>query len=345
VTFAKTETFAWCGVTFRLEVNDRHTAEVLDAHLPEFERVESAAAADLVLSLHEKTQTLPDEFSRTRKEGRRLVTYEHITMTRLGDRSLYEDGASAFLFNRSSGRIDGFVGRKSLESPASFVNLFLTFVLWEAFATRNAFLLHAGAVESPEGRRFLIAANSRQGKSTLTLSLVRSGYAFLADDLVGLAPDGWLYAFPRDLHLDPRLADKFPELAFLKNEPPYLDLNPKRRLARKHLNALYAGGRPPLLSLPGIDVLLFPEIQPITRSRFEPLSASAAFTALIPPSALIFVEDNDARLHLEALKTIVENARCYRLILGQDLDRNPADTARFFATLPGEKSCCYSPTN
>lgn len=66
---------------------------------------------------------------------------------------------------------------------------------------RSHFLIHAAAL-SRDGRGLLIAGPSGCGKTTLTLALIRRGFAFLSDDIAALGRgDGRLYPCPRALHV------------------------------------------------------------------------------------------------------------------------------------------------
>jgi hypothetical protein len=269
--------------------------------------------------------------ARIRQGGTRLLTYEALQMTRLGDASFYEQGTLSAVFERGKNRLSVFAGEAPLRLDESLTNLFWTFVLWEVLAANGRFLLHAACLRSPAGKTVLFPANSRQGKSTLSIALARAGFHFLADDLVCLRPDGSLSALPRDLHIDPQLAEHFPELGFLRREKAYFALNPKRALSREKFASLYAARGSRLMDRAAkIDLVVFPQIQPVTSSVLTPLAKAEALTELIPPSALIFVEERQAKDHLDRLKAIVEGAACHRFVLGRDLYEQPARAAEWF---------------
>src|SRR3712207_4309751 len=86
-----------------------------------------------------------------------------------------------------------------------------TFSLLELLRHRGLFHLHAAGL-TRDGRGILLAGNTGAGKSTLTVSLVRSGWDFLSDDAVLLrAHAGGVeaLAIPDEFHLDPALAHRF----------------------------------------------------------------------------------------------------------------------------------------
>ena len=80
--------------------------------------------------------------------------------------------------------------------------------------TRDAVLLHAGAVER-DGRVMAITGISGQGKTTLTAALVRAGYGYVTDELVAIDPStGGVEPYPKALDLDDEA------LALLGLDPP-----------------------------------------------------------------------------------------------------------------------------
>jgi hypothetical protein len=68
---------------------------------------------------------------------------------------------------------------------------------------KSHYLIHAAAL-SWENRGLIMVADAGQGKTTLTLELVRRGYKFLSDELAAIRRlDGRLDAFPRRLRVRP----------------------------------------------------------------------------------------------------------------------------------------------
>lgn len=64
---------------------------------------------------------------------------------------------------------------------------------------RSHLLIHAGVV-SHHGQGIIIAADTRHGKTTLVLELVRRGFKFLSDEMAALGRvDHLVYPFPRSL--------------------------------------------------------------------------------------------------------------------------------------------------
>jgi hypothetical protein len=66
-------------------------------------------------------------------------------------------------------------------------------------------LLHAAAVVAPDGRAWLLVGDSRTGKTSTCVNLIRAGWDWLADDQVVVRPDGGgvvVEGWPRRLMLD-----------------------------------------------------------------------------------------------------------------------------------------------
>jgi hypothetical protein len=88
---------------------------------------------------------------------------------------------------------------------------------------RSHFLIHAGVV-ALDGRGILLVADSRHGKTTLVLALVRRGFRFLSDEIAALGRDDKkVHSFPRSLRIRPGTLELagFPEAAV--GAPTWLD--------------------------------------------------------------------------------------------------------------------------
>lgn len=76
---------------------------------------------------------------------------------------------------------------------------FQTILNTVAAGVRSHILLHAGAL-AHNGSGIMIAADSRHGKTTLVLALLRAGFHFLSDHIAAVGrADGRLHPFPRRL--------------------------------------------------------------------------------------------------------------------------------------------------
>ena len=72
-------------------------------------------------------------------------------------------------------------------------------------------------------------------------------------------------------------------------------------------------------------VVLFPEIVDDLESSVIPIDTHQALTRMIRNSALVMFSLPAAKSHLEALKSITSNARCFFLKSGADVYEAPVE--------------------
>jgi hypothetical protein len=203
----------------------------------------------------------------------------------------------------------------------------VTFSLLELLRHRGLYHLHAAGLARDE-HGVLLAGDTGVGKSTLTVTLVRSGWDFLSDDALLLRSRlGGVeaLAIPDEFHLDPALAQTFPELAILRQKESY-NGGTKRAV---ELGEVYERGPVPAC-VPSL--LFFPQIAP-GPTRAEALAPTQALAALIRTSALVLLDERVAALHLEALRRLVSQCRCYRLYHGSDALEDPECVPRLMEAL------------
>jgi hypothetical protein len=183
--------------------------------------------------------------------------------------------------------------------------------------------LHAnGVVKGPRGRPrgVLMAGESGSGKTTLALSLVRQGWCYLADDLLFLhAVDGQVSAvgLRRGFACLPETIERFPGLVNVAERSP-------RLMAGKKLlpvEAVSSGHFTPCCTP---TVLLLPRVAGGRHSRLVPLDETGAVAALMGLSTGIWTDRTDVMQQLEMLKQLVQQARCYQLLSGEDVYTDPA---------------------
>lgn len=183
-----------------------------------------------------------------------------------------------------------------------------TLPLVEMLKRRKLWALHAAGLQW-NGRTVVLAGASGAGKSTLAIALARSGFAFLGDDTLFLAPGLRLLAFPDEVDLTDETASFFPELAAL---PPRREGWRKRRLrAEETLGAPLAGEVAP-------GLLIFPRISGRTESTLRPLDPGEALIELA--SNVLLTEPASSQAHLDALAALTSASSCWRLETGRDLD-------------------------
>ena len=206
----------------------------------------------------------------------------------------------------------------------------LTFALLALLDGAGRYPLHAAGLVAPGGEGVLLVGPSDAGKSTMTLHLVRQGWAFLTDDSVLLhrTADGAVEAAPfrRDFGLDPDAADLFPELAGTAAAQP--------TDAAKWLvdgDALYPARRAEACR-PAL--LVFPRIAPgAPASTLTPLRPHEALLGLIPQASFFHADAARTAAPLGVLRTLAGQARAVRFDAGADVHR---DGARLAAYLAGE---------
>lgn len=84
---------------------------------------------------------------------------------------------------------------------------------------RGVYAIHAGAVVY-RGGSLIVAGKSGQGKTTLTLGLLRRGLSLLSDEFAIVEPDTrQILPYHRSLHVRPGTPELVPELSFLQERP------------------------------------------------------------------------------------------------------------------------------
>jgi hypothetical protein len=95
----------------------------------------------------------------------------------------------------------------------------LVHALLARLLAQGVYVVHAGAVVF-RGAALALAGASGQGKTTLTLGLLRRGLGLLSDEFAVVEPaERRLLPYHRSLHVRPGTADLIPELRFLYERP------------------------------------------------------------------------------------------------------------------------------
>jgi hypothetical protein len=188
----------------------------------------------------------------------------------------------------------------------------LTFSLLELLRRRNAFPVHAAAVER-DGQAIVIAGGSGSGKSTFALELALNGYSFMCDDLVlvRLGQRGArLHGLCEELDLTPWSAAALPELGI------DVELEPGWAKHRVRPSEVF-GNRISRSAAPSI--LLFPRIEAAGAvPRATALTAGEALVRLAPD--MLLTDRLTVEQHFAALNKLVEASRSYEVAVGDDLD-------------------------
>lgn len=178
--------------------------------------------------------------------------------------------------------------------------------------------LHAGAV-SRAGSGCLIVGRSGKGKTNLTIALVKEGWDYLSDAAAVLRQSGedvQALAFRHGFSLTPHTVGKFPELENTRMQGRFS--NGKRSV---DVDSIYPGQftyrcKP--------RMIIFPDIVDRRRSRLVQLDKLRTLTLLIEQSPGIMTGRALVEGQLAALKLLVEQAGCYRLMAGIDVFEEPS---------------------
>ena len=130
--------------------------------------------------------------------------------------------------------------------------------------TFESILLHAGAVER-DGEAVVLVGESGMGKSTLTAAMVRSGYAYLSDEIAIIDPESFaVRAYPKAIDLAAE------SCALLEIEPTVRTMLEKSPIPPDQLGSISAGGQLAVI------VLLVPETSSGTTEDVPPMEALRA---------------------------------------------------------------------
>lgn len=195
----------------------------------------------------------------------------------------------------------------------------LTFALLGMLQRRAMFAIHGAALGLDESRGLLLIGESDTGKSTLTMTLVRSGWRYLSDDSIFLCPNGdepiEAIPFRRDFGFDADAEEIFPELRGASASQ--LTDAQKRRV---RMDALYPGQ---FLERCIPRVMVFPRVDPRADSRIEAIRPTEALRRLMTQSSFVDMDAELARHQMEVLQRTIRQCRCVALVAGADLKGAP----------------------
>ena len=224
-----------------------------------------------------------------------------------------------------AGRLSGHLLKPTEIDPAFFAAYCFLLPLSEALKHRGLYPIHASAVEK-QGRGVLIPAQSGGGKTTCCLALLRGGYRSLSDDRPFLRghPDRIeVLSFPDRFDVTETTISFFPDLQIVASVLP-----PPGRRKRSIDPELVFPGCVSAAAVP--DLILFSQMTGQQEYRAVPLPKETALKEILPHSLLVFDPETAAR-QFDLLARLIEQADCYRLLLG----RNPLDLPKLVDRLLG----------
>lgn len=217
------------------------------------------------------------------------------------------------IMDGSQGRADGYV-IKPETLHENVIQYLFHLALTELFRHRGLYTIHAAALEK-HGRGILISGNSGRGKTTSSISLLRSSYRYLSDDHPLIQDTGThveVLPFPTKINVTEATIAFFPEL---------LDLSDHVHSAGSHKRSFHAEDLYPT-SMGGERcrpaLVLFPHVVNACHSHLELLPKSQALELLLPQALLVF-DPEVARREFQVLAKLARQVDCYRLYFGHDM--------------------------
>lgn len=195
-------------------------------------------------------------------------------------------------------------------------SLLLSLLLWHVNrqvvgASSGNLLVHAAGAER-HGVGWVFPARMESGKTTLVAGLLGSGFRYLTDEAVAIAPDDLrILPYPKALSID---EGSWGTLSHL--EPSVDPIVKPYLMSQWHVSPLAI--RPDAIAspCPGRFVVA-PRYQRGATTHLEPMKRSKALTILAENS---FNFPEWGSRGLELLRVFVKECACYRLVVG-DLDK------------------------
>ncbi|HKU53580.1 MAG TPA: hypothetical protein VJQ25_14000 [Nitrospira sp.] len=210
------------------------------------------------------------------------------------------------------GRADGYLINPETLHP-NLIEYLFHLASTELFRHRGLYTIHAAALEK-DGRGILISGNSGRGKTTSSLSLLRSGYRYLSDDQPLIQDAGAhvdVLPFPTKINVTQATIEFFPELADVPDHVPHPGSH-KRSFHAEDLYPTSIGER----CRPAM--VLFPHVADVPHSHLELLSKRRALELLLPQALLVFDPEVAGR-EFQVLAKLARQVDCYRLHFGHDI--------------------------
>ena len=184
--------------------------------------------------------------------------------------------------------------------------------IFELLRQKKLYQLHGAAV-SKDGVGILMPGKSGQGKTTLSIHLLDSGFDFLSDDRCFLRDSDNntidIFGFYEPLRVFSANISHIERLnEFAKTVP---DDEYKYPLEIKELY------KDKILEKATVKGILFPQWSPMDISRLEIISAGQALIQLLPLSVVCF-DEVSTRQHFEFCSRLTSENPCGKIYLGRD---------------------------
>ncbi len=178
----------------------------------------------------------------------------------------------------------------------------------------GCFFIHASGVSLQE-QAVLFVGGSGSGKTTTCLNLVLNGWHMLANDVVlvkQLADGVYAYPVPDNVTIRPKTRALLPQLHPYTRATQSEQSFPAQKLVQGNWSEPAR-----------ISTLCFPQVSALATTAVEPQMQSIAL-ALLMQESIDRWDEPAMRGHSDILNTICQQAACYQLSLGDDLDDQQA---------------------
>jgi|HigsolmetaAR201D_1030396.scaffolds.fasta_scaffold09407_4 hypothetical protein len=178
---------------------------------------------------------------------------------------------------------------------------------------RGIYAIHAGAVVD-RGGAWAVVGRSGQGKTTLTLGLLRRGMSLLSDELMIVEPNTQrILPYRRSLHVRPGTVNLIPELRFLLDRPRYhIGGGSEWALTPNDLIRIFPHALAAPAPLRGV-LLLEGTPQAYEAPTITPIPSALAALELLRSSWAASIDFNDA---LTSVSRLLSQVACARLRVG-----------------------------
>lgn len=199
---------------------------------------------------------------------------------------------------------------------------FLLVTMVAVLRLNNVFGFHGnGLVNGHTG--ILISGNSGAGKTTLTHSLIASGWKYLADDAITLrSVDGEV-----DVSALRKGFSLTEEARVRTSPPPVWDDSSIRELGNGKYLAYPTPESEQAMFVPQTrpSALLFCEVGKSEKTVIEPLPGAKALVMAIEQAAGLLTDPKSTAAQLNVLRDLVNQSKCFKVISGRDVIGSPEE--------------------
>jgi hypothetical protein len=270
----------------------------------------------------------PDDSSRQIPPGVELFRSAHLVVLKT-DRGFHFRCYSSFLdVDVEHGQCLGVLTDEFWDVPLEFQREFFLLSFLAILRPLGRYGLHANGLLN-DGIGYLIVGDRGNGKTTLSLALVREGWGFLSDDVLTLQETQQgikALALRRGFSCTMQTALRYPEFKSMVDEAPSF-LNGKKLvdISQEYPDSFYQSCFP--------SVLLFPKITDELHSRLVRIDPTQSVVGLLEQSPGILIEKPRVIEQMNVLKLLVNQARCYQLQLGTDIFEAPKTVAELLSSV------------